>query len=117
MKISIRARDLEWNPKIQQDVERIIAFAVDRFKTQLVEASIHLADLNGEKGGLDKLCQITATLRGHNKQILILEKAGSILPAVYRAAGRLRHCLAGEIRRLNQPPARWSRVSVRTAGY
>lgn len=113
MKLSIRARDFEWTPELRSQVERNIEFAVDRYKEQMSDVSVYLADLNGPKGGVDKLCQITANLRGRSKPILILEKAAEILPAVYRATRRLGNRLAKSIQQRNRPVARRFRATVR----
>jgi hypothetical protein len=63
MRLSIRARDVKWTPELQDSVERRIEFAVDRHKQRVSDVSVYIADLNGPKGGVDKLCQITASLR------------------------------------------------------
>ena len=117
MKISIRVRDIEWTPGLRENVERSIEFAVDRYGTHVNEVSVYLADLNGPKGGVDKLCQITANLRGRSNPILILEKATEILPAVNRAAHRLGNRIGGRIRRRRRPVARRFRATVRAAAY
>ena len=42
---------------------------------------MYLADLNGPKGGVDKLCQIIAKL-SHGNPVVILEKGTEVLPTV-----------------------------------
>jgi putative sigma-54 modulation protein len=113
MKISIRVRDMEWSAQQQHHVEKFIASAVDRFTGRISEVCIHLADSNGAKGGVDKVCQITARPRGNQQPIVIQEQATAILPAVHRAGRRLRHRLGNWSRRIHQPDARRFRASVR----
>ena len=108
MKISIRVRDVEWTEKLRNKVERNIAFTLDRYHTQLSDVSVYLADLNGPKGGVDKLCQITATLRRGNP-VMILERGSEIVPTVNRALGRLGHSIGRTIERWKRPPADRSR--------
>jgi ribosome-associated translation inhibitor RaiA len=115
MKISIRVKNLERTPRLKDEVERVITFAVDRYSTQVREITLYLTDVNGEKGGVDKLCQITAYLRGQDKPVLILQRGAEILAAVNRAANRLRRRIGNRIRRVKQPAAREFRASVRTA--
>lgn len=117
MKISIRVRDIEWTPELRKNVERSIEFAIDRYRLQVNEVSVYLADLNGRKGGVDKLCQITANLRGRSNPVLILERGPEILPAVTRAAHRLANRIGERIRRRNRPTARRFRATVRAAAY
>ena len=104
-------------PELRKDVERSIEFAVDRYKPQVKEVSVYLADLNGPKGGVDKLCQITADLRGRSNPVLILERATKILPAVKRAVHRLGNRIGGRIRRRKQLEARRFRATVRAPAY
>ena len=49
MKISVRVRDIEWTPELRKNVERSIEFAIDRYRLQVNEVSVYLADLNDAK--------------------------------------------------------------------
>jgi hypothetical protein len=73
MEINVRARDIVWNEGLQDRVERSIEFAVDRHKSRIPRISVHVSDVNGPRGGVDKLCQITADVRGA-QPVMILEK-------------------------------------------
>jgi len=117
MKTSIRVRNIEWSPELRKDVERSIKYAVDRYRPQVNEVLVYLADLNGPKGGVDKLCQITANLRGRSNRVLILERATEILPAVHRAIHRLGNRIGARIRRRKRPEARRFRATVHAAAY
>lgn len=117
MRLSIRTKDVPWTPELRNQVERRIGFAVDRHKQRVSDLSVYLSDMNGPKGGVDTLCQITATLRGCAKPIAILETATNILSAVYRATRRLRNRIAGSIRRMNRPIGRGFRSTLRAAGH
>lgn len=103
--IAIRVRDIEWTGPMQDELERRAAFAVDRYGAHLSHISVYLADLNGPKGGVDKICQIRADLK-RGKPVLILEKGTKILPAVNRALERLGYCIAQRIHRSRQPERR-----------
>ncbi|MCC6362492.1 MAG: hypothetical protein IT165_03155 [Bryobacterales bacterium] len=98
MKISVRPRDIQWNDELQQQVERSVGFAVDRYRSHLGLISVHLADVNGPRGGVDKLCQITAELRG-GMPVLILETGDELLPTVNRAVKRLSYRIGRTIQR------------------
>lgn len=117
MQISIRARDIERTPELGKHVKRSIDFAIDRYRPQLSDVSVYLADVNGSKGGIDKLCQITATLRGRRSPILILEKTTEILAAISLAAHRLGNRIEQSIRRRNRSAARRFRATVRAAAF
>jgi putative sigma-54 modulation protein len=114
MKITIRARDIRWTSDLRKKVERTISFAVDRFSSRIGHVSVHLADLNGPRGGVDKVCQMTAELKGA-EPILILEKGGNVLVMVNRAARRLGYRIGNKIDRLRTPGAREYHTSIRAA--
>jgi len=88
MKISVRPRDMALSAELQKQVERSIAFAVDRYTSCVTHIAVYLADLNGPRGGVDKLCQITADVKG-GLPVLILERGDDLLVTVNRAAKRL----------------------------
>ena len=69
-------KGIEFTDELRNAVERIIAFAVDRHVFQVDSISVYLADLNGPKRGVDKVCQITANLTRGNP-VLILEDLGA----------------------------------------
>ena len=66
------------------------------------------------KGGVDKLCRITATLN-HGSPVRILEKGTEVLPTVNQAARRLRNRIGRNIQRSNRPELRKFRESIRAA--
>jgi putative sigma-54 modulation protein len=104
MTSSIRVRDIEWTDELREKVERRVAFALDRYGAQVSHVSLYIADLNGPKGGVDKLCQVTATLR-RAKPVLILEKDSEILPTINRALDRLGHSIGRSTQRWKRPVA------------
>lgn len=108
MTISIRVRGIEWTDELHKEVERSVAFAVNRYQRHVNHVSVYLVDLNGPKGGADKLCQMTATLRSGGR-VFILEKGSAIVPAVNRAVDRLRY-------RIGRSIQRWKRPATRRAG-
>jgi putative sigma-54 modulation protein len=114
MTISIRLRDIDGTEELRQEVERSLAFATDRFEAQVEHVSIYLADLNGPKGGSDKLCQITAKLRSGDR-VQILNKGSEILSGIRRATRRLGHQIGRSIQRWKRLDPRRFRESVRIA--
>jgi putative sigma-54 modulation protein len=114
MKIDVRVRGIDFTDELRKGVERIISFAVDRYDTQVDKISVYLADLNGPKGGVDKLCQITANLSRGNP-VLILEKGTEILSMVNRAARRLGHRIGRNVQRRHRPDLQRFRESIRAA--
>jgi putative sigma-54 modulation protein len=109
----VRGRRIEITDELRNAVEKIVVCAIDRFETQVAKVSVYLADLNGPKGGVDKLCQISASLRRGNP-VLILEKGSEILTAVHRAARRLGHRVGLNVQRRKRSNSQNFRESIRT---
>lgn len=114
MEIAIRARDVGWNEELRQQVERSIEFAIDRHKSRIDRISVYLSDLNGPRGGVDKLCQITADIRGA-RPVLILERGDDLMGMVNRAARRLGYRIGGHTHRQRMPRQREYRSTIRAA--
>jgi ribosome-associated translation inhibitor RaiA len=114
MKISVRTRDIRWTEELQSHVERTISFALDRYAQRIDRISLYVADLNGPRGGVDKLCQITADVKG-TRPVAILERGYDLATMVNRAARRLRYHVGRNIERLHTPGARQYRMSIRAA--
>jgi putative sigma-54 modulation protein len=111
--IDVRLRGFELTDELKKAVEKIVTFAVDRYQTQVGKVSVYLADLNGPKGGVDKVCQITAKL-SRGKPVLILEKGSKMLTTVNRAARRLGHRIGRNVQRQKRPDSQTFRASIRT---
>ena len=112
--IDYRVRGIDFTDELRKAVERIVVFALDRYAAQMDKIAEYMADLNGPKGGVDKLCQITAKL-GRGNRVLILEQGSEILTTVNRAAHRLGHHIGRAVQRRNRPDSRRFRQSIRTA--
>jgi len=59
MELSIRTRNIELTDALRAQIERRLEFAFDTFRDHVQDALVYLVDLNGPKGGVDKLAQIT----------------------------------------------------------
>jgi putative sigma-54 modulation protein len=114
VRIDVRVRGIDFTDELRNAVERLVVFAVDRYDTHVDKISIYLADLNGPKGGVDKLCQITANFSRGNP-VLILEKGSEILTMVNQAARRLEHRIGRNVQRRNRPDSQRFRESIRAA--
>jgi len=114
MEIALRARDIDWNQDLQDRVERSIEFAVDRHKSRIARISVHVSDVNGPRGGVDKLCQITADARGA-QPVMILEKGVDLLAVINRAVRRLRYRIGRRVHRERIAGAPEHRATIRAA--
>jgi putative sigma-54 modulation protein len=114
MEIVVRARNIGWNDELRQQVERSIAFAVDRHSGRIDRISVSVIDLNGPRGGVDKLCRITAHLRG-SRPVSIMERGDDLMAIVNQAARRLGYRVGKKLHRQCTPGAREYRTTIRVA--
>lgn len=112
MQIAVRTRDLNDNEDLRTQVERRIDYAVDRQRNRIDRISVCLSDVNGPRGGIDKLCQMTADVRGIGT-VLITERGSNLLEAIANAAGRLGVRIRGSIERRRRSSAPDRRKTIR----
>lgn len=110
MELSIRTRDFELTRAFRAWVTRRLAFALANFQDHIEDTSVYLMDLNGPKGGVDKLCQVRVRARGIG-DIAVRETGKTFDAVVNRVVRRLKYRLAEGIRSVNTP----LRESVRAA--
>jgi len=101
MRLSIRARGLELSEELRDHVMRRIFFALSRVSPVLRRVDVTLEDVNGPKGGIDKVCRVRARGPGL-REIVIEERASDVTVAVDLASSRVGRTVlrAVEVRRL-----------------
>jgi putative sigma-54 modulation protein len=62
MRIGVRARRLTVPPRLAQDVDQRLRLTVGRFARRVSAVAVRLFDVNGPRGGLDKVCEVTVSL-------------------------------------------------------
>ena len=114
MKITVRTHDFDLDETLQKKVERSIEFAVDRHRDRIDRIGVCLADLNGPRGGVDKLCQMTAEVRGIGT-LHISENGSNVTAVAGRAARRLGFRIRRSIERRRGRGAAERRAAIRAA--
>ena len=112
MTISIRSNGIGVTERLREHVESTLAFALDRFAPGIEDVSVFLADLNGPRGGLSTLCQITTRLAS-GRCINILQHHSEIEPGVKYAAERMKTAISRTLNRVKRPSRVLSKSSVR----
>jgi putative sigma-54 modulation protein len=98
MNLSIRVHGFSLRREFRDYVERRLSLATDRFRNRIATVKVQLSDVNGPRGGVDKVCLITAFLPGVG-EIAVGEKAETLTSATDRAAGRLKSRIAAFVSR------------------
>ena len=97
MKLSIRTRNIELTDDFRERITRRLDFALDTFEDHIEDGFVYLMDLNGPKGGVDKLCQITVRVRRIG-DVAVRETGTTFHAALNRAARRLKYRLSEALR-------------------
>jgi hypothetical protein len=111
MDITIRARGLELDNETREMILRRTGFALDAFGDRVESAAIYLMDLNGPRGGVDKLCQVNIRVAGLS-QLAVVEQAPTVAGAVNRSLRTAKHVVAEAVRKMRQPETESVRAAV-----
>ena len=102
MEILIRTRSVEVTDEVRELIARRLQFALDAFKDRIEAASVHLADVNGPRCGVDKRCRITAAVRGIGN-VVARSSAETLLGAVTLTSSRLKYQVSEALRHAQRP--------------
>jgi ribosome-associated translation inhibitor RaiA len=62
MQLEMRGVNLDLDDKLMGHIERRLRFALGRFAARIERMTVHLSDINGPRGGIDKRCRIAVAL-------------------------------------------------------
>jgi putative sigma-54 modulation protein len=98
MKLHIRFRDLESNSELKDLVVRRVRFALSRFTHAIRNINVTLADVNGPRGGVDKVCRVRIV--GPQLGLIVVEETANEVPAALDGAvGRVARTAARTLER------------------
>ena len=88
MPLDIRSRNVAVTSKLRQHIERRVGQALNRFERHTRRISIVFIDVNGPKGGPDKICRLTVVLDGCTR-VAVAEYGSNLFRIVDRVADRV----------------------------
>jgi len=97
MKMAINFRNLARNGKIVGYIDRRTSFAFARMRHKIEEVNITLSDINGQKGGVDKQCQVVVKPLGL-RRIVVAERSDKALKAIDRWPGKSQSVTEPEVK-------------------
>lgn len=62
MRLEMRGVNFDLADDLKHHIERRLGYALSRFADRIDRLSVHLADINGPRGGIDKRCRIAVNL-------------------------------------------------------
>ena len=98
MSVAIVDRSGVLSAELREFTERRLLFALSRFDAKIQRVSVLLADANGPRGGVDKSCRITVTLRRAN-EVTITDQDADVTACIARAAERAGRAVGRAIER------------------
>jgi putative sigma-54 modulation protein len=104
MRIDVRSKDLEVSELTREYVDHRLGFALRRFDGRITNVRVHLEDVNGPKGGIDKRCRIEVNGE-RSLQVIVNETQGDLHAAIDAAADRVGHQVARAIERVRERSA------------
>ena len=111
MRLDIRSRNVAVTSELRQHIDRRVGQALNRFEQHVGSVQVALTDVNGPKGGLDKVCRLTVVVAGCD-QIAVTEYGSNLFRIVDRVADRVKQRVSSVIEKVRRfDPAR----SIRTA--
>ncbi len=98
MQLEIHARNVRVTEKLRTHIERKLNFALGRFEPRIDRLSVHVEDVNGPRGGMDKKCRLLASVRP-SYRVVVEETNEDIYAGVARAAERMGQAIRKRIER------------------
>ncbi len=111
MQVDVRIHDIDLTEGLRMYVVRRLRFALGRFGTQIGTVVVRVSDVNGQRGGIDQCCRITATLAPSGSAVVEALDA-DLYGAIDRAAERLGRACGRALER--ERHQRTGRASVKT---
>ncbi len=87
MTITIIDRNGLLTDELWKFAERRLYFALSRFDSRIKRVSLVVSDQNGPRGGIDKSCRLTVTLKQAN-DVVIAEQDSGMEACIARVAER-----------------------------
>lgn len=99
MQVQVHGQGIEIGDRLRGFVEERLSESLQHLDDRLTRVEVHLRDLNGNKGGVDKRCVCEARPRGLDP-IAVEHDATEVTEAVTGAVGKLQRALQNRFEKL-----------------
>jgi hypothetical protein len=103
MKLRLATRGIGLSADLHDYVSRRAHFSLGRFAGRIRSLSVHLTDVNGPRGGVDKLCDIRVAL-GLRQEVFVRERRANIHAAVAFAMDRAERAVQRQLKLTSMGP-------------
>ena len=108
MELKLRVRHADFPETLRAYVERRLGFALGRFANRIGRLTTRIDDVNGPRGGIDKLCCINARLIPTGTVVMHAVDANAVV-AIDRVADRIARAVRRKLQRRRDRRRRSSR--------
>ncbi|GAB4061013.1 HPF/RaiA family ribosome-associated protein [Uliginosibacterium sediminicola] len=98
MQIELHTTDLSLSEAIREYIDRRTGFAFSRVQDRVRRVAIHLSDINGPRGGIDKRCSVQVHLRSA-PSVIVEEADADVYVLLDRALARAGRVVTKRIER------------------
>jgi ribosomal subunit interface protein len=98
MKIDIRTHGFALTDAIRDHIERRLRFALARASAHIRLVAVHLSDIDGPRGGIEKRCRLRVRLK-QSGDVMIDDTESDLCAAIDRAANRAGRTVARRVAR------------------
>lgn len=103
MHVEAQAHEFSLTAALRHFVERRVRFALGRYRDAVRAVQVRLRDVNGPRGGADKLCLLQVELAGQ-RPLVIRDSDTDLYRAIGRAARRADQQVARRLARRDRQP-------------
>lgn len=101
MHIDLKGHGVTFTEALGEHARRRLAFALSRFEPRLARVRLHLEDVNGPKGGVDKRCRVVVHL-AQGGEVLAEDVSSDAYEAIASAVDRVARGLGRTLERLRE---------------
>jgi|SRR5664279_2950057 ribosome-associated translation inhibitor RaiA len=114
MHIEIRCHGVALTNELRRCVDQRLGRSLDRFQPHIQSVFVSLSDVNGPKGGSDKMCRVTVVLAGRDR-VAISQYGEDAFRMIDVVAGRLKSRVASNLQKGRRfDPTQSIRTETRT---
>lgn len=88
MKIHVRSKQIELDENLRAHIERRLEFSLARFSPRIQRVTVQLTDVNGPRGGEDKLCRIEVRMQPTGT-VFVEDRDADLSAAIDRSAEKI----------------------------
>ena len=99
MQITVISRGIDLESNEEDYARRRLGFALGRFSDRVARTTVTLGDANGPRGGVDKFCRISVSMK-RGEPFSVTAEAATVREVIDLAADRAKRAIARRLDRL-----------------